>query len=233
MIKLRDIEKKYPSPEGGEITALSLSRLDIQAGEEIGLAGASGTGKTTLLNIISGISLPSRGSVRINEVEINLLPEAQRDLFRAQTIGYVFQTFNLIPSLTAKENVLASIVFGKKIPAQAREERCLALLKRVGLSHRINHKPGQLSGGEQQRVSIARALANRPAVVIADEPTANLDMKTRMMVLELLREVCRENTATLIMATHDQEVLKSLKRVIDLEQTKEGAKEDATQDSMA
>lgn len=218
MIKIRDLVKRYSSPEGEEITVLSLTGLDIQAGEEVGISGASGTGKTTLLNIISGILLPSQGSVLINDVEINLLPEAKRDLFRAQTIGYVFQMFNLIPSLTVKENVMASIVFGKKIPAQAREERCLELLKRVGLSHRINYKPGQLSGGEQQRVSIARALANRPPVVIADEPTANLDIKNRRMAMELLREVCRESAAALIVATHDQEVLKSLKRVVDLGQ---------------
>ncbi|MEA4845927.1 MAG: ABC transporter ATP-binding protein [Clostridiaceae bacterium] len=221
MIKIRDIVKKYPSPDGGEITVLSLKELDIQAGEEVGIAGASGTGKTTLLNIISGILLPSRGSVLVNDMEINLLPEAKRDLFRAQTIGYVFQMFNLIPSLTAKENVMASIVFGRKIPAQEREERCLELLKRVGLSHRINHTPGQLSGGEQQRVSIARALANRPPVVIVDEPTANLDLKNRINIMELLREICRENGATLIVATHDQEILKSLKRVVDLGRTEE------------
>lgn len=233
MIKIRDIVKSYPSPDGGEVTVLSLTGLDIQDGEEIGIAGASGTGKTTLLNIISGILLPTRGSIRINDVEINLLPEAKRDLFRAQTIGYVFQVFNLIPSLTAKENVMASVVFGKKIPAQEREERCLELLKRVGLSHRINYKPGQLSGGEQQRVSIARALANRPSIVIADEPTANLDLKNRAMVMELLREVCCENAAALIVATHDQGVLKSLKRVVDLGQTEEGAEKYATQDSLA
>lgn len=218
MIKIRDLVKRYSSPEGEEITVLSLGELDIQGGEEVGIAGASGTGKTTLLNIISGILLPSQGSVLINDMEINLLPEAKRDMFRAQTIGYVFQMFNLISSLTVKENVMASIVFGKKIPVQAREERCLELLKRVGLSHRINYKPGQLSGGEQQRVSIARALANRPPVVIADEPTANLDIKNRRMAMELLREVCCESDAALIVATHDQEVLKSLKRVVDLGQ---------------
>lgn len=233
MIKIKDILKRYPSPDGGEITVLSLSGLDIRDGEEVGISGASGTGKTTLLNIISGILLPTRGSVLIDDVEINRLPEAKRDLFRAQTIGYVFQMFNLIPSLTAKENVMASIVFGKKIPAHEREKRCLELLKRVGLSHRVNYKPGQLSGGEQQRVSIARALSNRPSVVIADEPTANLDVKNRAMVMELLREVCHENAAALIVATHDQGVLKSLKRVVDLGQTKEGAEEYVTQDSMA
>lgn len=233
MIKIRDIEKKYPSPDGEEITVLSRVRLDIQAGEEVGIAGASGTGKTTLLNIISGILLPSGGGVHIGDVEINRLPEAKRDLFRAQTIGYVFQAFNLIPSLTAKENVLAAMVFGKKLPARTREERCRELLKRVGLSHRMNHKPGQLSGGEQQRVSIARALANRPSVVLADEPTANLDSKNRKMVMELLREVCRENSSILIVATHDPEVLKNLKRVIYLEQTGEGGEKHVTQDSMA
>jgi ABC-type lipoprotein export system ATPase subunit len=223
IVKLRDIVKRYPSPDGGEIAVLKLARLDVQAGEEIGIAGASGTGKTTLLNIISGISLPSRGSVRVSDVEISLLSEARRDLFRAQTIGYVFQVFNLIPSLTARENIMAAIVFGRKIPARAREERCLELLERVGLAHRINHKPGQLSGGEQQRVCIARALVNRPPVVIADEPTANLDARNRMMVMELLSEVCYENAAALIVATHDQGVLKNFRRVVDLGRTEEGA----------
>lgn len=233
MIKVRDVQKKYANPDGGEITALWLDKLDIEAGEEVGVSGASGMGKTTLLNILCGISLPTQGSVVINDVEITKLPEAKRDLFRAQTIGYVFQMFNLIPSLTAKENVMASVVFGKKIPKQEREERCLELLNRVGLSHRVNYFPGQLSGGEQQRVSIARAMGNRPAIIIVDEPTANLDYKNRARIMGLLREISQENNSTLIIATHDQEILKSLKRVIELGQSEESEASIVIQNSAA
>jgi ABC-type lipoprotein export system ATPase subunit len=233
LIKIRDVVKRYSSPDGGEITVLALSRLDVHDGEEVGIAGASGSGKTTLLHIISGILLPSRGCVHIDDVAINFLPEAQRDLFRARTIGYVFQAFNLIPSLTAAENVLAAMSFGKKVPAGEREDRCAELLKRVGLAHRMKHKPAQLSGGEQQRVSIARALANKPPIVIADEPTANLDLKNRVLVMEILREVCRENDLTLVLASHDQGVLKSLKRVVNLQQVEEGIEGYAAANSMA
>lgn len=233
MIKIRDVVKRYPSPEGGEITVLTLPKLDIHTGEEVGIAGASGTGKTTLLHIVSGILAPSQGSVSIGDVEITLLPEAKRDLFRARNIGYVFQAFNLIPSLSAQENVMTSMVFGKKIPAREREDRCRELLKRVGLFHRMHHRPAQLSGGEQQRVSIARALANKPPVFIADEPTANLDLKNRIMVMEILREVCRENGITLLLSSHDQEVLKSLKRVVSLQQRAEEVEENAAAYSLA
>lgn len=233
MIKIRDVVKRYPSPEGGEITVLALPRLDIHAGEEVGIEGASGTGKTTLLHIVSGILMPSQGSVSVGGIEITLLPEAKRDLFRARNIGYVFQAFNLIPSLSAKENVMVSMAFGKKIPAGEREGRCIELLKKVGLSRRMNHKPSQLSGGEQQRVSIARALANNPPIFIADEPTANLDSKNRAMVMEILRQVCHEEGITLLLSSHDREVLKSLKRVVSLQQPEEEVAEYASADRLA
>ncbi|MHC1771868.1 MAG: ABC transporter ATP-binding protein [Flexilinea sp.] len=216
MIRIRNITKRFLTPDGSEISILSLAEMDIQSGEEVGIAGPSGTGKTTLLNIIAGILLPTTGSAFVNGVEINRLPEAKRDLFRAQTIGYIFQDFNLIPSLTAKENVMTSMAFGKMFPKKEWDHRAVTLLEQMGLSHRINYRPSHLSGGEKQRVSIARALANHPSVVIADEPTANLDRGNRQIVMDLLRKVYHENDVTLIIATHDQTILDSLGRVVNL-----------------
>lgn len=220
-IDIKALIKRYPSPDGGEVTVLSLSELTVDAGEQTALAGPSGTGKTTLLNIISGIITPTEGTVKIMGTDIAGLSEPQRDLFRSRNIGYVFQNFSLIPSLTAKENVMAAMAFGDKIPRREWASRSTELLKRMGLSRRINHKPTQMSSGEQQRVAVARAIANRPPIILADEPTANLDAQNRKSVMDLIRDVCLADGITLVVASHDQEVLDSFGRVINLRELEE------------
>jgi putative ABC transport system ATP-binding protein len=178
------------------------------------LVGPSGCGKTTLLHVIAGISRPDEGKVRINEWDITLMSEAECDRFRAEHLGYVFQTFNLLKGFTALENVLLAMRFTGRRPDKARGKR---LLERVGLGHRMTHKPTMLSVGEQQRVAVARALANRPKLLLADEPTANVDSGHQQQVLDLLRETCREEKVALVLVTHSPEVAKQFERVDKLE----------------
>lgn len=217
MIELKQISKTFEKPGGGRFSVLQQVELFIEKGEAAGIAGTSGSGKTTLINVIAGLLAPDSGSVIIDGVNLYNMSEAKRDRFRAENIGYVFQNFNLIPSLNAYENVMAALYFGKVIPTQERGKRCRELLEKVGLGERLKHRPDQLSGGEQQRVCIARALANHPPVLLADEPTANLDAGNRRQVTELLLEVCREEKITLLIATHDGELLNSLSRIIRLD----------------
>ena len=201
---------------GRAVTVLDIPRLAIAAGSSVGLFGPSGSGKTTLLNIITGILTPSRGTVVVDGVDLASLSAAQRDRFRAERIGYVFQTFNLIPPLTALENVLLPMGFASRIPKHHRRSRAQELLERVELGHRLSHKPAELSHGEQQRVGIARALANRPQLIVADEPTASLEPGLTQTIARLLVSVCREEHATLLVASHDRSVLQHLARVEDM-----------------
>jgi putative ABC transport system ATP-binding protein len=176
--------------------------------------GKSGSGKTTLLHVISGIGRPDDGVVRIDGCDIARLSEAGRDRFRADKIGYVFQTFNLLSGFSALENVLLGMSFagGRADPSRARQ-----LLDRVGLSHRLTHRPAMLSVGEQQRVAVARALANRPRLLLADEPTANVDSGHQQQIINLLREACQEEKVTLLIVTHTGEVAEQFPRVDRLE----------------
>lgn len=193
---------------------LNIPNFEVQDGESIALVGKSGSGKSTLLNAIAGIIAISQGSLKVNDVELALLSETARDAFRAENIGYVFQTFNLLQGLTAFENVLLAMSFTKKITdAKARAK---ALLERVGLGDKLSHKPRELSVGEQQRVAIARAIANAPKILLADEPTANLDEQNTESVLSLLKEVASEENRILILVTHERDVAASLPRSVDL-----------------
>lgn len=212
-LELRDIRKSYPQPDGGRIPVLNVPLFQIARAEQVVLLGSSGGGKTTLLNIISGITRPDSGTVVIDNVEVSRLSEPARDRFRAQKIGYVFQTFNLLPAFTALENVLLGMSFsGKKSdPARARE-----LLAQVGLGHRLHNRPAQLSVGEQQRVAVARSLVNQPSLLLADEPTANVDIANQSTILELIRDACREREVSLLMVTHSQEVAATFDRVEQL-----------------
>lgn len=176
------------------------------------LSGASGLGKTTLLHLIAGILRPDAGSIRLAGQEVTALGEASRDRLRALTLGYIFQTFNLLPGFTCLENVLLGMSFGPG-PDRAFAEQ---LLRRVGLGERLHHRPRQLSTGQQQRVAVARALANRPKLVLADEPTGNLDAANSREALRLIREACAENGAALLLVSHDREVLAAFDRVIPL-----------------
>ena len=180
------------------------------------LRGRSGSGKTTLLNIIAGVSLPTSGTIRVIETDPFSLSEARRDRFRAEQVGYVFQTFNLLSALSAVENVMLAMMFADAVPRRLQRPRASELLARLGLSERLAHKPAQLSRGEQQRVAIARALANSPPLILADEPCASLDASTASEVLAIFLAVCRQDEKTLLLVSHDEAVLGVADRVIDM-----------------
>ncbi len=213
MLHLKNVRKAYYEPGGGVLPILDVPEFQLAAAEQMVLVGRSGSGKTTLLHIIAGITRADQGEVIINGLDIRPLAEAGRDRFRAQHLGYVFQTFNLLPAFTALENVLLGMTFSGKGADQARAHD---LLERVGLSHRLNHKPAELSVGEQQRVSVARALANRPKLLLADEPTANVDPANQQHIVDLIRETCREEEVALLMVTHADDVASQFDRVDQL-----------------
>jgi putative ABC transport system ATP-binding protein len=208
MLLLKDLKKSFRQPDGTALPVLDIPEFRVAAGEQMVLVGRSGCGKTTLLHVIAGISRPDTGKVRIDDWDITLMPESERDRFRADRIGYVFQTFNLLAGFTALENVLLSMRFARGRPDRARARH---LLDRVGLSHRTTHRPAQLSVGEQQRVAVARALANKPQLLLADAGH-------QQQILDLIRETCREENVAVIMVTHSQEVADQFSRIDRLEE---------------
>ncbi|RKY30287.1 MAG: ABC transporter ATP-binding protein, partial [Candidatus Omnitrophota bacterium] len=187
--------------------------LEILKGEYLSIMGPSGSGKTTLFNMIGGLDKPTEGKVYIDEVDVAQLDAYELAWLRCRKIGYIFQTFNLIPVMTALENVMLPMIFAGMTTDDARE-KAKGLLEVVGLGERLNHKPFELSGGQQQRVAIARALANDPAIILADEPTGNLDLKTGKEIINLLREMNKEKGVSIITATHDLKMLDVSDRVI-------------------
>ncbi len=211
-ISVRNAVKEYRM--GSSIVrALDGMDLEINEGEMVAIMGPSGAGKTTLLNIIGGLDSPDSGKVLIKNMEISSLGEGQRAHFRKNNVGFIFQFFNLIPSLTALENVLVPVMFDRDPPYK----RALSLLERVGLKDRMDHVPGKLSGGERQRVAIARALINDPILILADEPTGNIDSETAREIVGLFKEL-NEEGKTLLLATHDRLVAgraRSMVRVRD------------------
>jgi ABC-type lipoprotein export system ATPase subunit len=215
MLQLKDVKKSFTLPDGSVLSVLDIPAFHVAAGEQMVLVGRSGCGKTTLLHVIAGISRPDEGRVKIDGWDIVLMSESECDRFRAERIGYVFQTFNLLPGFTALENVLLGMTFGRERPDPARAKH---LLHRVGLDHRISHKPPKLSVGEQQRVAVARALVNRPKLLLADEPTANIDTGNQQQVIDLLRNTCREENVALVLVTHSPEVAGQFDRVERLEE---------------
>jgi putative ABC transport system ATP-binding protein len=208
-LALEQVRKSYREPDGKPLPVLNVESFRIGPGEQVALVGQSGGGKTTLLNVISGITSADSGKVVVDGIDVSRLPEAARDRFRAERIGIVFQTFNLLPAFTAYENVLLGMAFS------GRADRAFAkqLLERVGLGHRLSHRPGQLSVGEQQRVAVARALSNRPRLMLADEPTANVDVANQDLVLNLIRDTCTEHKISLLLVTHALEVANQFTRV--------------------
>jgi len=209
---LQDVRKSYREPDGSPLPVLNIAKFEVKPAEQVALIGQSGGGKTTLLNVISGITASDSGLVQVDGVDISGLPEVSRDRFRAERIGIVFQTFNLLPAFSALENVLLGMTFSGKVDRSYAH----SLLEQVGLSHRLHHRPGQLSVGEQQRVSVARALANRPKLMLADEPTASVDMAHQDTILTLLRTACTENNVSLLLVTHSPEVSSQFDRVEEL-----------------
>ncbi len=210
-LEARDVTRSLPL--GRErVDILHGISFVIGRGEFVAITGPSGSGKSTLLGLIAGLDSPSTGQVLVDGVDITNMSEAQLAAIRNQKIGMVFQAFNLIPTLTAQENVEVPLYVGKHAGSPA--ARAQEVLELVGLGHRLDHKPNQLSGGEQQRVAIARALATNPAIVIADEPTGNLDAKNSAVVLELIRDLRARTGTTFIIATHDPTVAAAAERVI-------------------
>jgi putative ABC transport system ATP-binding protein len=218
MITIKNIRKTYQSGDI-EVQALQDISLTIKPGEFTAIVGPSGSGKTTLLNIIGGLDSPTIGSVKINETDITQLPENELIDFRLHHIGFIFQSYNLIPVLTAKENVEFLMLLQKK-NEQARNERTLKLLKAVGLEDQIHKRPNEMSGGQQQRVAVARALASKPSFILADEPTANLDSKSSENLLNIMQRLNRDEKTTFIFSTHDQRVIDKANRIITIEDGK-------------
>ncbi|NEP59052.1 MAG: ABC transporter ATP-binding protein [Symploca sp. SIO2G7] len=217
-IELRDVSKTFIEGSG---TRLVLNQVNatLNQGEFIVLLGQSGSGKSTLLNLLSGIEKPTTGKVLINGIAINEMSERNRTLFRRNRIGFIFQFFNLIPTLTVLENVtLPQELAGKEI--KALEDMAVKLLREVGLAERCQTFPDQLSGGQQQRVAIARALIHNPMLILADEPTGNLDEETGNCVLKLLLELTRNVNKTLIMATHNPEISQMADRILQVHEGK-------------
>ena len=218
MISIQNIEKTYQSGNI-KVQALQNINLTINKGEFTAIVGPSGSGKTTLLNIFGGLDSPTEGSVKINTTEITRLPENELIDFRLHHIGFIFQSYNLIPVLTAKENVEFLMLLQKK-DDQFRNERTLKLLKAVGLADQVNKKPNEMSGGQQQRVAVARALASKPSFILADEPTANLDSKSSENLLDIMLQLNKDENTTFIFSTHDQRVIDKANRIITIEDGK-------------
>ncbi|MDB4949797.1 MAG: transporter [Gemmatimonadetes bacterium] len=212
MLIVQDLRKTYPSG-GRELAALCGVSFGIGPGEFVAIVGPSGSGKTTLLGLLAGLDSPSGGSVRLDDAELGSLSEDARARLRRERIGFVFQSFQLIPTLTARENVQVPMELAG---APGAPERARELLARVGLEGREHHYPAQLSGGEQQRVAIARAFVHSPSILFADEPTGNLDAATGQRVIALLEELNRERGTTLVLVTHDPDLAARARRVIRL-----------------
>jgi len=202
-LTITDLARSFVTPGGARMPVVDIPEFAIAAGDQVALHGPSGTGKTTFLHLIAGILTADRGTILIGDRAMTGQPEARRDRLRAETIGYVFQSGNLLQGFSALENVLIAMRFA------GRDDRAFAthLLARVGLGDRCEHRPAQLSAGQQQRVAVARALANRPLLVLADEPTGSLDPDLAAATLALIREVCHENEAALLLVSHDPSVL--------------------------
>ncbi len=205
VVRTRGVKKVYDLGKV-KVEALRGIDLEIRRGEYISIMGPSGSGKSTLFNMIGGLDKPTEGRVYIDEVDVAQLDAYELAWLRCRKIGYIFQTFNLIPVMTALENVTLPMIFAGMNPDDARDKG-VELLKRVGLGDRVHHKPYELSGGQQQRVAIARALANDPAIILADEPTGNLDLKTGKEIINLLKTLNREKQVTVISATHDLKMI--------------------------
>jgi putative ABC transport system ATP-binding protein len=211
MIELKNVHKVYPMGEVG-VPALRGINLTIHPGEFVAIMGPSGSGKSTLMHLLGCLDLPSDGVVQLDGKDITTLDEDTLAQIRGKKVGFVFQTFNLIPTLTAQENVELPLFF-QGVPREKRRARAAELLRKVGLDGRLHHKPAQLSGGERQRVAIARALANDPEIILADEPTGNLDSESGKAILELLAQLHREGK-TIILVTHNPEAAAYAQRIV-------------------
>jgi putative ABC transport system ATP-binding protein len=211
-VMTRNVKKHYTM--GGEtIHAVDDVSITVRTGEYISIMGPSGSGKTTLFNCIGGLTKPTSGNVFIDEVDLAQLDANELSWLRCRKIGYIFQSYNIVKVMTALENVMLPMLFGG-VPPEEAQDRAVDILKRVGLGDRILHTPMELSGGQQQRVAIARAFANKPAIILADEPTANLDLKTGEEIIHLMKAMNRESGVTVICSTHDHKMLDISDRIV-------------------
>ena len=211
LIRVENVKKRYKTG-GEEVWALKGVSLEVERGEFLSIMGPSGSGKSTLFNQIGALDIPTEGKVFFENQSVFDLSESQQAWFRCNKIGYIFQTFNLVEVMSALQNVTLPMIFQGTSKEEA-DKRARAILERVGLGHRVDNRPGELSGGQNQRVAIARSLANRPSIILADEPTGNLDTKTGTDIVELLKELNREDGVTVICSTHDPKMISSSKRV--------------------
>jgi putative ABC transport system ATP-binding protein len=209
LLEISQLKKSFIGPEGDKQSIIDVKYFSLASKAQVALQGESGSGKTTFLHLIAGILKPDTGSILFAGQEMSQLKESQRDRLRASTIGYIFQNFNLLQGYTCLENVLLAMSFGRGVNRSFAE----ALLKRVGLADRLQHYPRQLSTGQQQRVAVARALANRPKLVLADEPTGNLDQRSGRSAIALIRQTCHENNAALLIVSHYPEALSQFEHV--------------------
>ncbi|MFM7033687.1 MAG: ABC transporter ATP-binding protein [Planctomycetia bacterium] len=225
VIELSGVRKSFAIPGGESVPVLEIDTFTMAPGEQCALEGQSGSGKSTLLHVISGIMRPDAGRVVIDGIDLTRLAEPSRDRVRADKLGLVFQQFHLLPGFTALENVLVAMSFGS---GRADRWRATDLLAAVGLADRLHHKPGELSIGQQQRVAVARALANRPRVILADEPTASIDPAHQQQVIDLLKNTCVEHDVALLVVTHAPEVAGQFPRRLRLEDFNRAARIGAT-----
>lgn len=215
MIEVKNIYKKFNVGKENELLILKDISLTIQDGEFVAIVGASGSGKTTLMNLIGALDTPTAGSYILDGVPIDQMSSDELSKIRNKKIGFVFQTFNLIPRSTALNNVELPMLYAG-VPAGERTRRAKELLEAVGMGDRISHRPNELSGGQKQRVALARALANNPSIILADEPTGALDTKTGNMVMELFLRINREEKKTVVLITHSQELAQAANRIITI-----------------
>ncbi len=227
VIRIKNVKKYYQMGKEN-IQAVDGISLNIRQGEVCCLLGKSGSGKSTLLNLIAGLEKPSSGEIIFNKKHIERMNEDQLADFRQKYVGFVFQSYNLLPTLTAMENVTLPLIF-KNVPLKERNERAMEMLKAVGLEDRAHHKPHEMSGGQQQRVSIARAFINSPQVVFADEPTGNLDTRTTYEMMDLITALAKKNNQTLVIVTHDLELSDYADRIVMLSDGQIERIEDKTQ----
>ena len=211
-LEIKNLQKKFYAPDGSLTATITLPELNLDLGQQLLLTGTSGCGKSTVLHLIAGLIKPDQGTIICNTINLTGLSSQARAFWRAQTLGYVFQNFNLLPRATALENVELPLVYAR-VPARERRPRALAALERVGLSDRTSHRPNQLSGGQQQRVAIARALVGETPLILADEPTGNLDTATSTEIMELFTSLNRADK-TIVLVTHEPDVAAYSSRTI-------------------
>lgn len=220
MLAVKDLRKDFEATHG-IVPALSGVSFQVETGEFASIIGKSGSGKSTLLSMLGALDMPSGGQILVDDIDIARLSAKEQTTYRARKIGFVFQHYNLIPNLSALENVMLALEFGGMKPARARQERAQTLLEEVGIeADEQLRKPARLSGGQQQRVSIARALANRPAIILADEPTGNLDSETGKKIFDLLHRLSRTENTTILAVTHDLDIAGKTDRTFTLKDGK-------------